>query len=150
MELLIKTGYPHDKTQFLEQGFREGFDIGYEGPQDRCSISDNLPFTFVDQVQLWNKLMKEVKLCRVTGPFKEIPFKNYIQSPIGLVPKAGSDQTRLIFHLSYEFSKGDKLGSLNNYTPKERCTVKYKDLDFAVQPYLRLYDEIIELKKTDL
>ena len=56
-------------------------------------------------------------------------------------------RNKAYFHLSYEFSKGDKLGSLNYYTPKERCTVKYKDLDFAVQPYLRLYDEIIELKK---
>ena len=33
--------------------------------------------------------MKEVKLGRVAGPFLKVPFDNYIQSPIGLVPKAG-------------------------------------------------------------
>ena len=42
---------------------------------------------------------EEVKVGRVAGPFAEIPFENYIQSPIGLVPKSGGDQTRLIFHL---------------------------------------------------
>ena len=31
--------------------------------------------------------MKEVELKRVAGPFTDIPFDNFIQSPIGLVPK---------------------------------------------------------------
>ena len=84
---------------------------------------------------MWEKLMKEVKLGRVAGPFREIPYYNYMQSPIGLVPKAGN-KTRLIFHLSYEFKSG--LGSLNVNTPKEMCTVKYKDLDEAVRGCLYL------------
>ena len=56
--------------------------------------------------------MKEVRLKRVAGPFKEIPFESFIQSAIGLVPKAGSDKTRLIFHLSYKFNS-DGLESVN-------------------------------------
>ena len=86
--------------------------------------------------------MKEVDLGRVAGPFKEVPFSEYIQSPIGLVPKAGSDQTRLIFHLSYEF-KGKGMHSVNFHIPKEKCSVKYQDLDFTVNAYLKLCDEII-------
>ena len=31
--------------------------------------------------------MKEVKVKRLAGPYEEVPFENYIQSPIGLVPK---------------------------------------------------------------
>ena len=85
--------------------------------------------------------MKEVNLKRVAGPFRQIPFNNYIQSPIGLVPKAGGDQTRLIFHLSYNFKDGFK--SLNHHTPKEKCTVKYKDLDHAVRAYLHMCDELV-------
>ena len=74
--------------------------------------------------------MKEVHLKRVAGPFKEIPFTNFIQSPIGLVPKAGSDQTRLIFHLSYEFKlDGEASKSVNACTPRELCSVTYKDID---------------------
>ena len=54
-----------------------------------------------DELTLWNKVMKEVKLKRYAGPFEQIPFKHFIQSPIGLVPKDGGKDTRLIFHLSY-------------------------------------------------
>ena len=85
--------------------------------------------------------MKEVKNNRVAGPFEKIPFENYIQSPIGLVPKRGSDQTRLIFHLSYEFKKKNR-GSVNQFTPKDQCIVKYTDIDHAVRNYLLLASEI--------
>ena len=84
--------------------------------------------------------MKEIQLKRVAGPFKDIPFQDFMQSPIGLVPKAGGTQTRLIFHLSYDF-KSDGLRSLNYHTPKELCTVHYKDLDYAVRTYLLLCEQ---------
>ena len=44
----------------------------------------------------------------------------------------------MIFHLSYPFDKGDGLGSLNEHTPKEKCEVKYRDLDYAIHAYLKL------------
>ena len=104
--------------------------------------------------------MKEVKLKCVAGPFNQIPFNNFIQSPIGLVPKAGGDQTRLISHLSYDFKKKNKngkeeeetepcMGLLNSNTPKEKCSVKYRDLDFAVNTFLQLAEEIMSQSKTD-
>ena len=142
VQLLTQTAYPPDEIAFLKQGFEQGFDIGYDGSKVRQSVSENIPFTVGNEVELWNKLMKEVKLGRVAGPFEHIPFDNFIQSPIGLVPKAGGDQTRLIFHLSYDFKDGLKL--LNHHTPRELCTVKYKDLDFAVQVYLQLCEEILQ------
>ena len=95
------------------------------------------------KVQLLNKLMKEVMLCRVAGPFSSIPFENFIQSPIGFVPKDGSDQTRLNFHLSYKF-KEENMESVNFCMPEHKCSVKYRDLDFAVKTYLDLCDEIIK------
>ena len=122
--LLYQAKYPPKDIEFLKSAFEQGFDIGYEGPQQRQSSSENIPLTVGDPVELWNKLMKEVKLGRVAGPFEKIPFENYMQSPIGLVPKAGGDQTRLIFHLSYDF-KSDGLKSLNYHTPKEKCSVRY-------------------------
>ena len=74
--------------------------------------------------------MKEVKLKRYAGPFKEIPFDNFIQSPIGLVPKDNGKDCRLIFHLSYP--RGT-LKLLNAKTPPELCSVKYPDFDKAIQ-----------------
>ena len=55
----------------------------------------------------------------------------YVQSPIGLVPKAGG-KTRLIFHLSFDFGSQESQKSVNYHTPKQECSVKYNDLDHAV------------------
>ena len=141
VKLLEESEYDAGEIEFLREGFTNGFDIGYEGPQERKSTSENIPLTVGTHVELWNKLTKEVKLGWVAGPYKEILFENFIQSPIGLVPKAGGDQTRLIFHLSYDF-KRDNLKSVNHYTPKEKCSVRYRDLDFAVKTYLDLWQQI--------
>ena len=73
--------YDTDKTEFLCKGFAEGFDIGYEGPMERQSLSDNIPLRLGTKTQLWNKLMKEVKLKRVTGPFDTVPFKKFHSIP---------------------------------------------------------------------
>ena len=129
-ELLIKSEFPEKDMNFLIQGFKTGFDIGYEGPQKRQDRSQNIPLRIGNRTILWNKVMKEVKLGSYARPFDVIPYQNYMQSLIGLVPKAGN-KTRLIFHLSYEFRSG--LGLLNVNTPKEKCSVKYRDLDYAVQ-----------------
>ena len=100
-QLLEETNYDKDKTAFLVDGFTSGFDLGYRGKNIVKIKSPNLKFTIGDEIELWNKVMKEVELKRYAGPFEDIPFTNYIQSPIGLVPKDGGLKTRLIFHLSY-------------------------------------------------
>ena len=128
IKALKEANYDANKIKYLEKGFTQGFDIGYKGPQNRRNTAKNIPLRVGNKVELWNKLMKEVKAKRVAGPFKEVPFENFIQFLIGLVPKAGStDQTRLIFHLSYDF--GEEEQSLNHHTPEEICTVKYNDID---------------------
>ena len=93
VNLLENSGYPESEITFLEDGFRNSFSLEYQGLQNRQSVSENIPFTVGNKTQLWGKLMKEVKLKRVAGPFDRVPFDNFIQSPIGLVPKAGDDQT---------------------------------------------------------
>ena len=97
--------------------------------------------------------MKKVRLKRFAGPFTEeqIPFTNYVQLPIGLVPKAGGD-TRLIFHLSYDFKNGNK--SINYWTPDELCSTKYQDLDHAIFNSIQLLHDTgctnLFYSKTDL
>ena len=130
-KLLIETKYDKVKTQWLVSSFREGFDIGYRGDQSIKMKAPNLKFKQVgNPTTLWNKVMKEVKAKRYAGPFDKIPFDNFIQSPIGLVPKDGGRDTRLIFHLSYPRAKGT---SLNANTPKELCSVKYPDFSKAIE-----------------
>ena len=144
-KLLKMSGYPEDKTRTLVQGFSHGFSIGYEGKKQRRDFSKNLPLGEIrTKTDLWNKVIKEVNLGRYVGPFKleEIPFNNFIQSPIGLDPKAGN-QTRLIFHLSYQF--GNRNCSVNEGTPKHKCSVKYRDLDHAVQNCIKLLKQANKL-----
>ena len=102
---MSQTGYDTKEIDYLHKGFTRGFDIGYHGPLICKSTAKNIPLKVGNEIILWNKLIKEVKLGRVAGPFDEIPYENYIQSPIGLVPKDGLDsgKTQLIFHLSYDF-----------------------------------------------
>ena len=129
-QLLIQTQYPKDKTHKLVDGFKNGFDLGYRGKTKVKLTSANLKLTIGNKTELWNKVMKRVQLKRYAGPFRTIPFKYYIQSPIGLVPKDGGTKTRLIFHLSYP---KEGTTSVNANTPEELTSVSYPDFDRAVQ-----------------
>ena len=130
--LLRATNYDPVKTNKIIHGLRHGFDLGYEGPENVQITAPNLKFRGVgDEIDLWNTVMKEVKLKRYAGPFESIPFDTYIQSPIGLVPKDNGRDTRLIFHLSY--LRGKQKKSVNANTPEEECTVQYPLFDEAIR-----------------
>ena len=128
--LLKKSGYDPSKTQYLVNGFTNGFDLKYNGERRVRRMAPNLPFRVGNPTDLWNKVMVEVKNKRYAGPYleHEIPFTYFIQSPIGLVPKDKGTKTRLIFHLSYP--KGGK--SVNSAIPDEHCKVVYPDFNEAV------------------
>ena len=104
---LNKSNYEPGETSYLVNGFKEGFDIEYKGPQNRKDQANNIPFKIGNKKVMWNKIMKEVEIGRYAGPYDQPPFEFYIQSPLGLVPK-GEKKVRLIFHLSYDFD--EKIG----------------------------------------
>ena len=60
-DLLRESSYDPSETRFLVQGFKKSFDIQYKGPTNRQSKSRNIPFLVGDKVELWNKIMKDVK-----------------------------------------------------------------------------------------
>ena len=92
--LLKLSNYDEKEIAFLTEGFSKGFDLGYRGPTHVKQTSKNLKFVIGNSTELWNKVMKEVKENRYAGPFEEIPFENYIQSPLGLVPKDKGDKNQ--------------------------------------------------------
>ena len=128
-KLLQESKYCSKKTEFLVKGFKEGFDLGYRGDKNVKMTSPNLKLTVGSKENLWGKVMKEVQAKRYAGPFEQIPFNSYIQSPIGLVPKQGN-KTRLIFHLSYPRNTGK---SVNANTPEELTSVNYPEFDEAIK-----------------
>ena len=142
--LLKKSSNKKDETEFLVNGFRKGFNINYTGPKCRRDEANNIPFRVGNKEILWEKLMTEVRENRVAGPYDSPPYDYYIQSPLGLVPKANG-KVRMIFHLSYEFK--DK--SVNQCIPDHLCTVKYNDLDQAVKLTLGLLRRPVVYGKTD-
>ena len=127
-KLLLKHGYDRQKTEFLVNGFKNGFFLNYKGATNVRRYAPNLKLRIGSRLEVWNKVMVEVKAKRFAGPFKEPPFECFIQSPIGLVPKDKGRKTRLIFHLSYP-RQGK---SVNSGIPKEFCSVKYPDFNEAV------------------
>ena len=133
-KLLEQAEYDTKKTEELIEGFTNGFSIGYRGPDKVRKTAPNLKFRIGDEIDLWNKVMKEVKAKRYAGPFADPPFDYFIQSPIGLVPKDNGNDTRLIFHLSYP--RNDKKESVNSNTPPELCRVVYPDFSEAIQKCL--------------
>ena len=77
----------------LIDGFKNGFDLGFRGNiQGVRRTAPNLKLQVGSPVELWNKGMKAVKEKRYAGPFTKPPFNEFIQSPIGLVPKDGGRQ----------------------------------------------------------
>ena len=129
--LMVESGYDHEETKFLVNGFRNGFELNYTGNWKVKLRAPNLRFDEIgDDIDLWNKVMGEIKLGRYAGPYENIPYEYYIQSPIGLVPKDNGASTRLIFHLSYP--RYCRI-SVNDNIPNEVCSVQYPDFSKAVQ-----------------
>ena len=128
-QMLTHSNYPSDKVKYLTNGFKYGFALGYKGPKRVQRMAPNLKIRIGSKLKFWNKVMIEIKAKRYAGPFEKIPFKNYIQSPIGLVPKDKGCKTHLIFHLS--FPKGGD--SVNSAIPEEECRVTYPDFSDAVK-----------------
>ena len=126
--LLKESGYDAIRSKYLVNGFTYGFSLSYQGPWKIKRKAPNLKLSVSSPTELWNKIMTEVKANRYAGPFKKIPYKHFIQSPVGLVPKDKDKKTRLIFHLSYP-KKGQ---SVNSCIPEELCSVKYPDFMEAV------------------
>ena len=127
--LLEVTGYNAEKTQFLVDGFTNRFSLEYTGCEEVKITAPNLKLRVGDEIDLWNKVMKEVEMKRFAGPFVEPPFEHFIQSSIGLVPKDNGKDVRLIFHLSYP---KNGTTSVNANTDPEKCSVKYPDLTDAI------------------
>ncbi len=123
-------GYDEKERSYVLQGFKHGFDIGFRGNRERIIIQNNLPSANTYPEILWEKIRAEVATGCVAGPFITPPFRTFVQSPVGLVPKSGQPgKFRMIFHLS---APNPEL-SVNGQTPRNLCTIKYHNFDEAVQ-----------------
>lgn len=115
--------YPkRDVAQELIQGFNNGFRLNYTGPRYH-TLAPNLLSANLYQEETMAKLMKEVSLGRMLGPFHDLPISTLRISPIGLVPKSDGSW-RLITHLSYPTDL-----SVNSFIDEKLCKVQYTSFD---------------------
>lgn len=119
--------YLHKDAEILHDGFNNGFSLHYSGPIV-SRVAGNLKSAEQNPEVVKAKLDKEVEAGRFAGPFDTKPFKNFIVSPIGIVPKKQLGEFRLIHHLSYP--EGD---SINSHIDRKYCTVSYTSFDAAIQ-----------------
>ncbi len=118
-------------AKILSDGFSFGFKLGFQGIREGRN-SPNLKSAEADPTLALEKVMKEVHMNRIAGPFSQIPISNLIISPIGLVPKAQPGKWRLIQHLSFPHGQ-----SVNDGINPDVCLVKYASFDLAVQLVVR-------------
>lgn len=106
----------HPEATFFVDGFSSGFSLGLiKNPIVQCN-------TKVSPVKaiLLEKLLDEVNKGRIVGPFNERPRELLMISPLHVIPKPGSDRTRMIFDLSVPHGK-----SVNDNIALEAKTVRY-------------------------
>lgn len=118
--------YPdREISDYLIEGFSEGFRVQYSGPRLPLSCDNVLSADQYPEV-LWETLHAEIELDRIAGPYKSRPMSNLRTSPIGLVLKDGGGW-RLIPHLS--FPEGN---SVNDGIRPESSTVQYTSFDNVI------------------
>ena len=106
--------------------------------------SPNLKSASEFQEIVEEKLTKEISQGRIAGPLHELPFVNMNISHIGVVPKKGVGQYRLIHNLSNPTNK-----SINDHIPDEIKTVHYSSIDDAIDIILNVGPNVT-MAKTDI
>ena len=129
LEFLLKyTNYDKDLTTFLVHGFTNGFQIGhFEEPNS----VDNIELKMNDEELkiMKEKILKEVQLGRVAGPYDRPPFETYQISPVFLRPKSTPGEFRIILDLS--FPKNDD--SINSKIDEDYRSVEYSNIGDAIR-----------------
>ena len=120
------TGYHPPLRQFLVNGFRYGFRVGFVGER-RAAQSPNLKSALEQPQAVRCKLLKELAAGRIRGPFPRPPFQEFVCSPLGIVPKKVPSEFRLIQHLSYPYGS-----SVNDFIPERTSSVRYASISDAI------------------
>lgn len=117
---------------------RHGADLGYLGPRplQRPPTVPNLPIPHEAIPFLRDKIQSEVNAGR-TLLLPSPPPSDVVLSPIGVVPKAGTNSWRVIHHLSWpRRSRDPRVRSVNSWI--EAADIKYTTIDRVVDAILRL------------
>ena len=125
--LLARSSVSADIVTYLVDGFRHGFHIGHSHKEVRLPVPRNLVSARLHSQVVERKLEEEVSMGRISGPHSVQPFKDFVVSPMGVVPKKEEGKFRRIHHLSYPEGL-----SVNDHIAKSSKSVQYQTVDDAV------------------
>ena len=125
-------GYDPAKRLTLVEGFKSGFPLGISEPVPPA-IFQNHPSVHNHESFVRNKIIKEIQLNRVKGPFKEQPLASFVCSPLGVVPKKAPNSFRIIHDLSFPKTST----SVNSAIPTSKSTVSLETFDDVAKLVLK-------------
>ena len=100
--------------------------LKYQGPKVNGELS-NLKSAYQFKYKLWARLMKEVHIGRMIGPFASQPITPLICSLVGVVEKKNSLDMCQVTHLSYP-----KVSSINAFIHPADAETHYQTFEAAV------------------
>ena len=126
-------GYNIQLTNYLVDGFLEGFSIG-----NSAEVEDiwgpNSRHVRQNATVVADKLETEILAGRIVGPFNDPPFSPFHISPLNVRPKKSPNKYRLLHNLSYPYDGN----SINSNIPAHRKTVQYASVGDAISGLLTL------------
>ena len=117
MAVSFAAKFPKEAAQILE-AIRHGIDVDFKGERLMSRPCHNPPLARPEfEPKVTAIIDEDVADGKKAGPFEAQPFRHFITSPIGAVPKRDSDKVRVIHNLSYP-----RLGdSVNSATEEGPC-----------------------------
>ena len=82
--------YDANERTFLYEGFTEGFRMPFDG-QCASVVFQNHKSCRENPKNLKEKILSDLGQGRIAGPFDKPPLPNLVCSPLGLVPKHGTN-----------------------------------------------------------
>ena len=92
------------ETALILDGIINGVAIDFNGDRTVERDCENLKSALIDvfvQRKVFKIISDDVANMKTAGPFPARPYRPFSISPIGAVPKHGTDKIRKIHHLSF-------------------------------------------------
>ena len=138
--------YPdHSFTEYIVQGIRDGFRIGFNYRDNRCRSAKQNMYSAREHPQVVREyLAKECSMGHVLGPFSPETLPQVQVSRFGVIPKSTPNKWRLILDLS-----SPEGASVNNGIEADLCSLSYVSVDDAAQVVAKLGEGAL-LAKIDI
>lgn len=141
---LSKLLHGYSDADYLIDGFSHGFKIDFEGTEQPLDSHNSMSALHNPEV-VSEKLDKEIKLGRISGPFPRPPFPNFKCSPLAVREKQTPGTYRLLHNLSYPYGAS----AVNFNIPREACHVKYATIEEACK-LIRDHSPAAFMAKSDI